>query len=142
MKGYTLDYRILEHINKICATRNAPPIHVSPREYVVSCSLLINLGCLLVVLPLKALLDFRLSAAAILAMLGLDEAGFFYLKDGQHPTTRWIKFQRPTDEELLRSRLRTLHRAAKVSSHNRTTATARRPGYQRVKNTTYVFIFS
>jgi len=28
-----------------------------------------------------------------------------------------------------------------VFSHNRTTATARRPGYQRVKNTTYVFIF-
>lgn len=108
----------------------------------LSCSFLINLGCLPVTLVLKALTSrpFQLSAAAILAVLGLNEAGFFDRKDGQHPITKWIKSQHPTDEELLRSRLLALHRAAKVSSHNRTTATARRPGYQRVRNTAYVFI--
>lgn len=84
---------------------------------------------------------FQLSAAAILAVLGLNEAGFFDRKDGQHPITQWIKSQHPTDEELLRSRLRTLHRAVKVSNQNRTIATARRPGYPRVKNTVYVLIY-
>jgi len=59
----------------------------------------------------------------------------------EHPITKWIKSQHLNDKGLLRSRLLTLHWAANVSSHNRTTATARRPGYQRVKNTTYVFIF-
>ena len=83
-----------------------------------------------------------MSVVTILAMLGLNEAGFFDRKDGQHPITKWIKSQHPTDEELLRSRLRTLHRVANVSSHNRITATARLPGYQRVKDTTHVFIFS
>lgn len=103
-------------------------------------------GCFLIsvahpwLLILKALTSrpFQLSAAAILAVLGLNEAGFFDRKDGQHPITKWIKSQHPTDEELLRSRLLTLHRAAKVSKNNRTIATARRPGYQRVKNTVYV----
>jgi len=78
------------------------------------------------VLPLKALTSqpFRLSAAVSLAMLGLNEAGFFDRKDGQHPITKWIKSQHLTDEELLRSCLLTLHQAAKVSSHNRATATA------------------
>jgi len=75
-------------------------------------------------------------------MLGLNEAGFFDRKDGQHPITKWIESQHLTDKELLRGCLLTLHRAAKVSSRNRTTSTVRRPGYQRVKNTTYVFIFS
>jgi hypothetical protein len=75
-------------------------------------------------------------------VLGLNEAGFFDRKDGQHPITKWIKSQHPTDEQLLRSRLLALQRAAKISSHNRTTATARRPGYQRVKNITYVFWIS
>ena len=75
-------------------------------------------------------------------MLGLNEAGFFDRKDGQHPITKWIKSQYPTDEELLRSRLLTLRSAAKISSNNRITATARRPGYQRVKNTRCVlFLF-
>jgi len=74
-------------------------------------------------------------------VLGLTEAGFFDRKDGQHPITKWIKSQHPTDEQLLRSRLVALHRAAKVSNHNRTAATARRPGYQRVKNTVYVSIY-
>jgi len=50
-----------------------PPIHVSPREYVVSCSLLISLGYLPVDLSLKTLTSrpFQLSAAAI---LGLNES--------------------------------------------------------------------
>jgi hypothetical protein len=54
-------------------------------------------------------------------VLGLNEASFFDRKDGQHPVTKWIKIQQPADERLLRNRLLSLHRAAKVSSHNRTT---------------------
>jgi len=117
------------------------PTPIPQRVSCSSCRLLITLVAYLRFVLSKALTSrpFQLGAAAILAVLGINEAGFFDRKDGQHPITKWIKSQHPTDEQLLRSRLLALHRAAKISSHNRTTSTARRPGYQRVKNTTYVF---